>query len=71
MVPILGIAIGSGVNKVLTQRVGERVMADLRTRRDLIEGPGDQAPKARRPEKKKAARKSARKPRLKVVPHDT
>jgi uncharacterized protein (DUF697 family) len=68
MVPILGIVIGTGVNKVLTQRVGERVMADLRTRRDLLEGPGEQAPRARRPAKKKAAGKAARKPRLKVVP---
>ncbi|MEW5743185.1 MAG: EcsC family protein [Myxococcota bacterium] len=67
MVPFLGIVIGSGVNKVLTQRVGERVMADLRTRRGLLD-PGSQAPKARRTEKPKpAARKSARKPRLKVV----
>ncbi|MCC6335096.1 MAG: EcsC family protein [Myxococcales bacterium] len=68
MVPILGIVIGSGVNKVLTKRVGERVMADLRTRRDLMEGPGSQAPKARRPQKKKTGgRKPPRKPRLKVV----
>lgn len=68
MVPILGIVIGSGVNKVLTQRVGERVMADLRTRRDLLEGPGEQAPRARRPAKKKPGTKAARKARLKVVP---
>jgi uncharacterized protein (DUF697 family) len=66
VVPIFGMVIGSGVNKVLTQRVGERVMADLRTRRDLLEGPGARAPKARRPEKRQKA--GARKPRLKVVP---
>lgn len=63
MVPILGIVIGTGVNKVLTQRVGERVMADLRTRRDLMKAEGT---KARRPAKKTAG-KAARRPKLKVV----
>jgi len=70
MVPILGIVIGTGVNKILTQRVGERVMADLRTRRDLLGGPGARAPKARRPVKKKSAGRPARKARLKVVPEN-
>lgn len=36
MVPVLGVAIGSGMNKVLTQRVGERAARDLRTRRELL-----------------------------------
>lgn len=67
MVPILGIVIGTGVNKVLTQRVGERVMADLRTRRDLMKAEGRaEGRKARRPAKKKAG-KTARQPKLKVV----
>lgn len=68
MVPILGIVIGSGVNKVLTKRVGERVMADLRTRRDLMKEPREVTPKSRRAPKKKVAKKPARRPKLKVVP---
>ena len=35
-IPVLGIAIGTGMNKVLTQRVGNRVSRDLRTRRELV-----------------------------------
>lgn len=67
MVPILGIVIGSGVNKVLTKRVGERVMADLRTRRDLIRERGEVTATSRRAPKKNAAKKPARRPKLKVV----
>lgn len=36
MIPVLGIAIGSGMNKVLTQRVGDRVSRDFRQRRELM-----------------------------------
>lgn len=68
MVPILGIVIGSGVNKLLTQRVGERVLADLRTRRDLIDVAEDQAAPPKAPAKMRAsARKRVKKPKLKVV----
>jgi len=65
-IPFLGMAIGSTVNKVLTQRVGERVATDLRTRVDLDGGPG--AGKKAAP-KKKAPRKKApkKRPPLKVV----
>jgi EcsC family protein len=33
--PLVGIAVGSSMNKVLTTRVGERCIQDLRTRREL------------------------------------
>lgn len=36
MVPVLGMVIGSGMNKVLTQRVGARAALDFRTRRELV-----------------------------------
>ncbi len=55
MVPVLGIAIGSGMNKVLTQRVGERAMRDFRTRRELVR----EAPTA---PKRAAAPKRLKKP---------
>ena len=33
--PLVGIAVGSSMNKVLTSRVGERCIRDLKTRREL------------------------------------
>ena len=36
VVPLIGMAIGGSLNKVLTQRVGERVARDLKTRRELL-----------------------------------
>src|SRR5207245_39454 len=36
LVPFVGIAVGTSMNKVLTGRVGERVSRDLRTRRELL-----------------------------------
>ncbi len=36
-VPFLGMAVGSSMNKVLTQRVGNRCMRDCRTRRALMD----------------------------------
>lgn len=33
--PLVGIAVGSSMNKVLTSRVGDRCIQDLRTRREL------------------------------------
>ena len=65
MVPVLGIVIGSGMNKVLTQRVGDRASRDLRTRRDLARPVKAPAPKKKRVAKKKAAAK--KKPKLAVV----
>ena len=61
MIPVLGIAIGTGMNKVLTQRVGARVGRDLRTRRDLL---GDDKPRAAHkskshPKQKQKARRRA------------
>lgn len=53
MVPLVGIGVGATMNKVLTQRVGARVMRDLKTRRELFDGP---------PPKTKAKRKLPAKP---------
>lgn len=62
-VPFVGIAVGTGVNKVLTARVGERCMNDLRVRRDMM-GAAEpkkkaRAPKARKPARRKPARAAA------------
>jgi uncharacterized protein (DUF697 family) len=54
MVPVLGVAIGSGMNKVLTQRVGERAARDFMTRRELMQE-DPTAPKAKPVAKKKTA----------------
>ena len=64
-VPFLGMAVGSSMNKVLTQRVGRRCMKDCRTRRELMRdepvaaapAPGQRSkPKARpRPKSKPKA----------------
>jgi hypothetical protein len=58
-VPLVGIAVGSSMNKVLTRRVGQRIERDLRTRRELL-----------RKEDAPAARKAAQavRKRKKVVP---
>ncbi|MFY0574788.1 hypothetical protein ACN28S_10870 [Cystobacter fuscus] len=37
--PLVGIAVGSSMNKVLTSRVGDRCIQDLRTRRELTGQP--------------------------------
>ena len=66
MVPVLGIVIGSGMNKVLTQRVGDRASRDLRTRGDLARpAKASAVPKKKVVAKKKAAAK--KKPKLAVV----
>jgi hypothetical protein len=36
LVPFVGMAVGSSMNKVLTRRVGDRVRRDLKTRRELL-----------------------------------
>lgn len=61
-IPFLGIAIGGGMNKVLTQRVGDRVSRDLRTRKQLLnEEPAaataSPASKKSKPKKPKAKKK--------------
>jgi len=38
--PLVGIAVGAGMNKVLTQKVGQRVSAELERRRKLQGPPG-------------------------------
>lgn len=65
MVPVVGIVIGSGLNKVLTQRVGKRATNDLRTRRELVRAPvAKPAAKRAAPKKKKVVQ---RKPKLVVA----
>lgn len=54
-VPFLGMAVGTGMNKVLTQRVGSRCMRDCQMRRELMAEEGKAAaPKA--PKKKKSVK---------------
>ncbi|MHB8878798.1 MAG: EcsC family protein [Myxococcaceae bacterium] len=36
IIPVVGMVIGTSVNKLLTQKVGERAAKDLRTRRELM-----------------------------------
>ncbi|MDP1829775.1 MAG: EcsC family protein [Archangium sp.] len=67
MVPVLGIVIGSGMNKVLTERVGERASRDLRTRRDLMKVKAPTAVPAPKKKKLAAKKKPAKKPKLAVV----
>lgn len=61
LVPFVGIAVGTGVNKVLTVRVGERIARDLETRVSL----GKPAPEKKRARKPAAAR--AKKPARKAA----
>jgi hypothetical protein len=62
-IPVLGIALGSSMNKVLTKRVGERVMRDLRTRRELLDdASGGKKKKAKK--KSKTRRAAASRPTL-------
>jgi len=54
-IPVLGIGIGAGLNKVLTNKVGARCVRDLETRRQIVR---DQAKAA-------APKKAAKKPKAK------
>jgi uncharacterized protein (DUF697 family) len=71
-IPVLGMIVGSSVNKVLTKKVGDKCLRDLRTRRDLMsEQPAGGAPpraKAKAKAKKKPARK---KPARREPPAET
>ncbi|MFY0564336.1 EcsC family protein [Archangium lansingense] len=69
--PLVGIAVGSSMNKVLTKRVGERCIRDLQTRREFLSTESarkeqeEEVVEARvRPpaKKKSAAKKSAKAP---------
>jgi hypothetical protein len=57
VVPIVGIAVGTSMNKVLTQRVGDRCQKDLALRRNMVlrEKKAAKAEKAAKPKKKKKA----------------
>lgn len=62
-VPFVGMAVGSGMNKVLTQRVGNRCMRDCRTRRELM---ADQPKAASTPAAKKGKAKAKPKAKAKA-----
>ncbi|MDC0710984.1 hypothetical protein POL68_21105 [Stigmatella sp. ncwal1] len=71
--PLVGIAVGSSMNKVLTQRVGERCIRELKTRRQLLKKrpatkkePAKKAAVKKGAAKKGAAKKGAAKPRKKA-----
>ena len=53
MVPFVGMAVGSSLNKVLTRRVGERIHRDLKTRQHLVREPA----RKKTPQKRKAPAK--------------
>ncbi len=60
LVPFLGIAVGTSMNKVLTTRVGERVSRDLRTRRELLSRAARTTGAKRRSRAKRTRRVAAR-----------
>jgi hypothetical protein len=60
-VPFLGVAVGSGLNKVLTTRVGERALAQLRVRRAQREE--QQPPRGQPARRRPAPRRRAGAPR--------
>lgn len=66
MVPVLGIAIGGGMNKVLTQRVGNRLSRDFRQRRELLRAEVT-APQGTRLKKKTAKKKVVKKKKKEVT----
>ena len=67
-IPVLGIGIGAGMNKVLTTKVGDRCVRDLRMRRDLMKeearsGTSASSASKRKPKAKaKKAKKVERRP---------
>jgi uncharacterized protein (DUF697 family) len=59
-IPVIGIVVGSSVNKMLTKKVGDKCLKDLRVRHDLMaEKPVAPSAAAKKPKKKKPARKKA------------
>ena len=65
--PLVGIAVGSSMNKVLTNRVGERCMGELKKRRELA--PPRSAKATRAPAKPpKAAKAPAKSPKAAKAP---
>lgn len=66
-IPVLGIGIGAGLNKVLTQKVGDRCVRDLKTRRDLMKeetrsGTTASSASKRKPKAKKKTAKKVERP---------
>jgi hypothetical protein len=58
VVPLLGMAIGGSLNKVLTQRVGQRCARDLKTRRDLLKQASAPSAKSKVKPKRRRAEKT-------------
>lgn len=58
-IPVIGIGLGAGMNKVLTQKVGDRCVRDLTTRRSLMKDEARAA--AGKPPRKAAAGTKKRK----------
>jgi uncharacterized protein (DUF697 family) len=57
-IPVVGVVVGSSVNKVLTRKVGDRCVRDLEMRRELMKNDGGAA--STRPRKKAAKKRAAR-----------
>ena len=71
LVPIIGVAVGSGMNKVLTKRVGDRIARDLATRVSLAAEPTAASAEKKTRAKKTTRPKKSKKPAppdLKVAP---
>jgi uncharacterized protein (DUF697 family) len=49
VLPVVGIAVGSTMNRALTKRVGERCLRDLKTRRQLLKPRPAKEPRAEQP----------------------
>jgi hypothetical protein len=47
--PVVGIAVGSTMNRALTRRVGERCLRDLKTRRQLMKPRAAKEPQSAQP----------------------
>ena len=58
-IPVLGIGIGAGLNKVLTNKVGARCVRDLSTRRELMREQA-KAASPKKPKKPRAKKKAVR-----------
>jgi hypothetical protein len=64
--PLVGIAIGSTMNRALTRRVGERCIRDLKTRRQLLKPRAPKEPKSAQPSPAAASAKPGKRAKAKV-----
>jgi len=58
--PVVGIAVGSTMNRALTRRVGERCIRDLKTRRQLVKPRAEKQPQSAPPRPAAESAASAR-----------